>query len=174
MRVITAAGRPATTRGVLYVHSCPRAVIPHVESAVAEVFGVRPELIWRDQPVLPGTVRTDVAWVGPNGSAATLVSKMKGWPQLRVEVVEEPIGDVAGERFVMTPDLGIHRVAVDGLGEGLVVESRLRMLLEKCGNDLEALRDGISDMIGAEWESELEPFRWAGEGAQVRWVGRTG
>jgi len=29
-------------------------------------------------------------------------------------------------------------------------------------------------MIGAEWESELEPFRWAGEGAQVRWVGRTG
>jgi hypothetical protein len=141
---------------------------------VAEVFGVRAEMLWRPQPVLPGTVRTDIAWVGPNGSAASLVSRMKGWPELRVEVVEEPRGELSGERFVMTPDLGIHRVAVDGLGEGLIVETRLRMLLEKSGNDLNALRDGINSLIGADWESELEAFRWAGEGADIRWVHRTG
>jgi len=174
MRVITAEGRPATTRGVLYVHSCPRAVVPHVEAAVAAVFETRVELLWRPQPVLTGSVRTDVAWTGPAGSAAHLVSRMKGWPELRVEVVEEPRGDVAGERFVMTPDLGIHRTAIDGLGEGLIVESRLRMLVEKSGTDLEALRSGIEAMIGADWEAELEPFRWAGEGADVRWVHRTG
>jgi len=174
VRVITAEGRPATTRGVLYVHSCPRAVVPHVESAVATVFGVRPELIWRDQPVLPGSLRTDVGWSGPAGSAAQLISKMKGWPELRVEVVEEPRADLPGERFVMTPDLGIHRVPVDALGEGLIVESRLRMLVEKAGHDLAALRDGINALIGADWEDELEAFRWAGEGADIRWVHRTG
>ncbi len=74
----------------------------------------------------------------------------------------------------MTPELGIHRVPVDALGEGLVVESRLRMLVEKCGDDVVALREGINALIGAEWEAELEPFRWAGEGADVRWVHRTG
>ena len=141
---------------------------------MAEVFGVRPEMLWRPQPVLPGTVRTEVAWAGPTGSAASLVSRMKGWPELRVEVVEEPRGELPGERFVMTPDLGIHRVCVDALGEGLIVESRLRMLLEKSGDNLESLRDGINDLIGSDWESELEAFRWAGEGADVRWVHRTG
>jgi hypothetical protein len=99
---------------------------------------------------------------------------MKGWPELRVEVVEEPRGELPGERFVMTPDLGIHRVCVDALGEGLIVESRLRMLLEKSGDNLEALRDALNDLIGSDWESELEAFRWAGEGADVRWVHRTG
>ena len=96
MRVITAAGRPATTRGVLYVHSCPRAVVPHVDAAVSAVFGTRAELLWRPQPVLPGSVRTDVAWAGPAGSAASLVSRMKGWPELRIEVVEEPRADLPG------------------------------------------------------------------------------
>ncbi len=37
---------PVTTRGVLYIHSAPRALCPHVEWAVAGVLGVRVSLDW--------------------------------------------------------------------------------------------------------------------------------
>ena len=44
-------------RGVIFIHSCPRAVSPHVEWALAHVFGTQVGIDWADQPVAPGTVR---------------------------------------------------------------------------------------------------------------------
>ncbi|HEY3202018.1 MAG TPA: DUF3145 family protein, partial [Actinomycetes bacterium] len=39
-----------TTRGVLYVHSAPSALCPHVEWAIAGVLGMRVSLEWTRQP----------------------------------------------------------------------------------------------------------------------------
>ena len=44
----------AYTRGVLFVHSAPRALCPHIEWAAAEVLGARVHLDWTDQPAAPG------------------------------------------------------------------------------------------------------------------------
>ena len=32
------------------------------------------------------------------------------------------------------------------------------------------LADGIDDLLGRAWDDELEPFRYAGDGAPVRWL----
>ena len=45
------------TSGVLYIHSAPRALCPHIEWAVASVLGVRVSLDWTHQPAEPGTQR---------------------------------------------------------------------------------------------------------------------
>ena len=32
------------------------------------------------------------------------------------------------------------------------------------------LANELRTMLGAQWDEELEPFRWAGDGAPVRWL----
>ena len=53
-----------TARGVLFVHSCPPALRPHVEWAVAGVLGVPVRLDWEAQPIAPGCMRTQTGWRG--------------------------------------------------------------------------------------------------------------
>ena len=67
------------TRGVLYVHSAPSALCPHVEWAVGGVLGVAVNLDWTPQPAQVGTYRAELSWVGAVGSAAAVASALKGW-----------------------------------------------------------------------------------------------
>ena len=34
----------------------------------------------------------------------------------------------------------------------------------------QGLADALDDLLGRSWDDELEPFRYAGDGAQVRWL----
>ena len=52
MEAPVANSRPA--RGVLYVHSSPRALCPHVEWAAGRAIGRAVNFTWDDQPVLRG------------------------------------------------------------------------------------------------------------------------
>ncbi len=58
-----------TTRGVLYVHSAPRALCPHVEWAIAGVLGTRVNLDWIRQPAAPRNWRYEVSGKGDVGTA---------------------------------------------------------------------------------------------------------
>jgi Protein of unknown function (DUF3145). len=95
------------TRGVLFVHSAPKALTPHVEWAAGKALGHAVNFAWQDQPVLPGSLRTEFEWEGPVGSAAGIASALRGWEHLRFEVTEEASLGVDGGRFMHTPDLGV-------------------------------------------------------------------
>ncbi|MBP0458350.1 DUF3145 domain-containing protein [Streptomyces montanisoli] len=159
-----------TTRGVLYVHSAPRAMCPHVEWAVGGVLGVRVQLDWIRQPAAPGTLRAEFSWKGQAGTASELASALRGWQMLRFEVTAEPSHAAEGERYSATPDLGIFHAVTGMNGDILVPEDRLRAALGRSGRDESALRDEIARLLGKPWDDELEPFRYAGEGAPVRWL----
>ncbi len=88
-----------STRGVIFVHSSPTAVCPHVEWAISGVLGTRVSLEWTAQPAAPGLLRTECTWSGPAGSAGALAGALRAWPMLRFEVTEEPSHGVDGERF---------------------------------------------------------------------------
>ena len=49
-----------TTRGVLYVHSAPRALCPHIQWALESVARQRTELEWTQQNAEPGSVRAEL------------------------------------------------------------------------------------------------------------------
>ena len=69
----------AITRGVLFVHSAPRALCPHIEWAAGGVLGVRVSMDWTDQPAAPGLFRAEVSWQGPAGTGPRLTSALRGW-----------------------------------------------------------------------------------------------
>ncbi|GAA1215625.1 DUF3145 domain-containing protein [Kitasatospora nipponensis] len=161
---------PVTTRGVLYIHSAPRALCPHVEWAVAGVLGVRVNLDWIRQPAAPGHWRSEFSWQGEVGTASRLASALRGWQLLRYEVTSEPCSTAEGERYSSTPALGIFHAVTGIHGDILIPEDRLRAVLLRArseGTDLEA---ELSRLLGKPWDDELEPFRYAGEGAPVRWL----
>ena len=162
----------STTRGVVYIHASSSALCPHVEWAVAGVLGIRVTLDWTAQPAEPGTWRAELSWLGETGTSAKLASALRGWTQLRFEVTEEPVQGGEGARYSYTPTLGIYHAMTGLHGDLLLPEDRVRSLLLKSATDPGEidLADELERLLGRPWDDELETFRWAGEGAPVRWL----
>ncbi|HEY0903909.1 MAG TPA: DUF3145 domain-containing protein [Marmoricola sp.] len=158
------------TRGVLYIHSAPSALCPHVEWAVGGVLGVAVNLDWTPQAAQAGTYRAEQSWVGDTGTAASIASALRGWNQLRFEVTEEPTSSTEGARYSSTPDLGVFH-AVTGLhGDLMIPEDRLKAAVIKAALGDTTLELEIDKLLGKPWDDELEPFRYAGDGAPVKWL----
>jgi hypothetical protein len=183
-----------TVRGVLQIHSAPPALSPHIEWAVAGIFGVPVRLHWVEQPAAPGTVRTELDWQGRAGAAGEIASSLATWNLMRFEVTEESSPGCDAMRYSYTPSLGIFSASVSANGDIMISENRLRdvLTLARAGGagewlgelqDLHArrhpalggsLEEELSLLLGDAWDAELEPFRHASAGAPVRWLHATG
>lgn len=161
-----------STRGVVFVHSSPTAVCPHVEWAISGVLGTRVALEWTPQPASPGQLRAECTWTGPSGSAGALAGALRAWSMLRFEVTEEPSPGVDGERFCFTPQLGLWRGRTSANGDIVVGEDQLRALL--AGVPLSQVPGRVRELLGSAWDEALEPFRLAGDGAPVTWLHQVG
>ena len=160
----------AATRGVLYVHSAPSALCPHVEWAAGGVFGVPVSMSWIPQPATAGSFRAEFSWQGAVGSAARLASALRGWTQLRFEVTEEPSAGCEGARFSYTPDLGVFHAVTGVHGDIMIPEDRLKAAVLRSTMAETTVEGEVDRLLGRSWDDELEPFRHAGEGAPVRWL----
>ncbi len=163
-----------SARGVVYVHSAPPALCPHVEWAVAGVIGVPVTLPWVSQPASPGMMRAELGWQGRPGTAGAITSALAGWNRLRFEVTEEASQGCDAVRYSYTPRLGTFTAVTGGNGDILVPESRLRAAMVLAADGGSPLDDALSSLLGEPWDAELEPFRYAGDGAPVRWLHAVG
>ncbi len=120
MEALVANSRPA--RGVLYVHSSPRALCPHVEWAAGRALGHAVNFTWDPQPVLKGAMRAEYYWEGPEGSGAAIASGLRGWEHLRYEVTEDAGPGRDGGRWMHTPDLGVFFAQTDTAGNTVIPE----------------------------------------------------
>ncbi|MDV6012758.1 DUF3145 domain-containing protein [Haloechinothrix sp. LS1_15] len=162
-----------STRGVVYVHSSPSAVCPHVEWAVSGAVGSRVDLRWTAQPAAPGQLRAECEWRAAAGTGAKIAGALKAWPMLRFEVTEEPSQGVDGERFCYVPGLGLWHARMSANGDVVVGEDQLRSLVATTRAG-EALAHKLDELLGSAWDEALEPFRYAGDGAPVTWLHRVG
>jgi hypothetical protein len=168
--VTTSTATRTATRGVLYVHSSPSALCPHIEWADGGVLGVAVNLDWTPQPAQSGTYRAELSWAGEAGSAAGVASALRGWNHLRFEITEEPTSGTEGARYSYTPELGIFH-AVTGLhGDIMIPEDRLKAAVVKAALGENTVLTEIDKLLGKPWDDELETFRHAGDGAPVRWL----
>ena len=185
-----------TVRGVLHVHSAPPALSPHIEWAVAGLFGVPVKLQWVEQPAAPGSVRTELDWQGRPGLSGAIASALAGWNLLRFEVTEEASAGCDAVRYSCTPALGMFAATISAAGDIMISENRLRAIMTlasagpaRDGSGLGELRDlhgprhpalggsleaELGLLLGDPWDAELEPFRQASAGAPVRWLHATG
>ena len=136
-------------RGLITIHSCPTALIRHVEWSIESVLG-RVEIDWRSQPLVAGTQRTQIEWKSSKDLSAELASALKSWHYLRFEI------NFGNQLFRHTPDLGLHRSQIDEIGNILLTENQVKAAMNK-SDDL--LREGLDVALGTEWEVELERFR---------------
>lgn len=155
-------------RGVVFIHSCPRAVSPHLEWALASVFGQTVSVDWAEQPIAPSAVRAELVWGGPQGTGARIASALHPFRQVRHEVTEDPSPGREGERFSSTPALGLFRATIGQHGDVMVPEDRLRAAVVHAAVTGEPLADEIARLIGTPWDDELEAYRCAHEGSTVR------
>ena len=162
--------------GVLYVHSAPPALCPHIEWAVAGIVGAPVGMPWSGQPAAPGALRAELTWQAQPGTAGAIASALAGWNRLRFEVTENSSPGCDGVRHCYTPDLGLFTAATGANGDIMVSENRLRsvMLLAERGGATASLEDELGRLLGTAWDNELEPFRRAADGAPVRWLNATG
>ena len=158
------------TRGVLYVHSAPSALCPHIEWAAGGVLGNAVSLEWTPQEAQAGTYRAELSWAGEAGTAAALASALRGWNHLRFEATEEPTAGTEGSRFSYTPDLGVFHAVTGVHGDIMIPEDRLKAAVVKAALGDTTLNNEIDKLLGKPWDDELETFRYAGDGAPVRWL----
>jgi hypothetical protein len=168
-----------SVRGVLYVHSAPSALCPHIEWAVAGVVGVPVNLPWANQPAAPGAMRAELDWAARPGPAGAITSALAGWNRLRFEVTEEASPGCDAVRYSYTPALGTFSCTTAANGDVMVPENRLRAALTLVaspapGRPSTTLETELGRLLGQAWDNELEPFRYAAEGAPVRWLHATG
>ncbi|WP_227497348.1 DUF3145 domain-containing protein [Planctomonas psychrotolerans] len=161
-------------RGVLFVHSSPRALCPHVEWAAGRALGAAVNFEWIDQPVLKGAQRTEFFWEGPRGSGAAIASALRGWEHLRFEVTEDAGRGADGGRWMHTPDLGIFFAQTDTAGNTVVPEDRVRYAMEVAGSNTLELHRELRLALGQAWDDELEPFRHASDASSVVWLHNAG
>jgi hypothetical protein len=166
----------ATTqsRGVVYIHSAPRALCPHLEWAVGRALGRPVRFDWAEQPVLQGCRRAEFYWEGTAGTGAALATAIRGWEHLRFEITEDPSARNDGGRWMHTPDLGIHFAQTDTAGNVVVGEERIRYAVEVSAGDAAELLRELGVALGAAWDEELEPFRHASDDAPVVWLHKVG
>lgn len=162
------------SRGVLYLHSAPRALCPHVEWAAGRALGRAVNFDWRSQPVLKGAQRAEYYWEGPAGTGAALASALRGWEHLRYEVTEDPSAASDGMRWMHTPDLGVFSAQTDSVGNMVVPEDRIRFAMETAGSDAFELHRELRLALGQAWDDELEVFRHASDDAAVVWLHKVG
>ena len=168
--IVTAAATRPLTRGVLFIHSAPSALCPHIEWAAGGVLGLAPQVEWTPQPAQAGSYRTEYSWSGEPGTAAALTSALRGWNHLRFEVTEDPTSSTEGQRYAATPTLGVFH-AVTGLhGDIMVPEDRLKAAVLTASLGETTLELELDRLLGKPWDDELETFRHAGEGVSVRWL----
>ncbi|MBD0324064.1 MAG: DUF3145 domain-containing protein [Aldersonia sp.] len=157
------------TTGVVYIHSSPAALCPHVEWALTAALEAKANLKWTNQPASDGLLRATSNWIGPVGTAGRIANVLRSWSMLRFEVTEDPSDGVDGERFSFVPGLGLWRGSTSANGDIVVGEMRLRSMLARGGEHLAAELDTA---LGTAWDEALEPFRSGGEGAEVTWLRR--
>ncbi len=159
-----------TTRGVLFVHSAPSALCPHVEWAVGGVLGNAVTLAWTAQPAASGSYRAELSWQGDVGTAARVASALRGWNHLRFEITEEPTAGTEGARYSYTPDLGVFHAVTGVHGDLMIPEDRLKAAVVRAALGEGTIETEIDKLLGRSWDDELETFRHAGDGAPVRWL----
>ncbi len=162
------------TRGVVFIHSTPTALCPHITWALEAVLETGLNVEWTRQPAGAALVRAELPWTGAAGTGARIASALRGWDNLRYEVTEEPSPGTDGSRWSHTPSLGIHHAWTSASGDAVINEDRLREVVRLAQGSPEAMTDMIEELLGTDWDAELEPFRYAGDGAPVRWLHKVG
>lgn len=141
--------------GQIHLHSVPVSVVSHLQWTIESIVTIAAPWVWQPQPQIPKSQVSQQLFRTSIDQLPKLVSTLFEFPNLYAEVIREPIAIGLGERWLITPKLGIKRLDINEFGNAIVDENQLRLAL----SDEQELAERISWLIGEPWERELEPLR---------------
>ena len=141
--------------GYLYIHAAPISVVSHLQWSVEAIITPAAPWSWRAQPLVPKSEQTQLPFRTTIDNLPRLVSALFEFPNLFAEVIREPISAGLGERWMITPNLGLKRIDTNEFGDAVVDENQLRAAMQQ---DLDIVAQ-LNWLIGTSWDAELEPLR---------------
>ena len=148
-----------TSSGVLFLHAIPRAFAGELEAVFGRLHIKRKPHQWDVQPLVVGSVKTEIQWSGTTAVVDELVAELAALPSIRFELTSNQTKQQLGQRWSFTPSLGLFAAAVDEVGNLLVNENQVRNALYGTENNLLKLQSTLRKLLGTAWDDELEPFR---------------
>ena len=161
-----------STRGIIWIHSAPTALCPHIEWAVSAAVGSPVRFDWTSQPAEPRSQRAEYSWTGEAGTGAEIASALIRCQRLRFEVTQDGTAATDGQRWAYTPALGVFSAITGQGGDILIHENRIKRALMSEALGGKPIQDALGELLGTDWDAELEAFRHAGQDAPVRWLHR--
>jgi hypothetical protein len=147
------------SRGLVFVHQAPSALLAHVEWTLSGVCGRPANITWHSLPEpLPG-FRGVSSWDGASESGSVLASAFMNLKQLSFEVIQDSTDQESGYRWSFTPTLGVFSCATDEIGNVLVNENQLRSIVDSCGSNGLKLQAELRKVLGQAFDDELESYR---------------
>jgi hypothetical protein len=150
--------------GYLQIYAAPMSVVSHLQWAIESIITPAAPWQWHSQPLIPKSQRTELPFRTTIENLPRLVSAMFEFPNLFAEVLREPTTGSLGERWLITPNLGLKRLDINELGDAIVDENQLRTALASAQD----LATQLNWLIGDAWERELEPLRISTAGTNTR------
>ena len=148
-------------QGLVFIHSAPRALVPHLEWSIARVLDTTVRLQWAHQPIAANSVRTEFLWSGHETAGVELASALAEWQKVRFEVNQLASGAGEAARWVYTPALGMFYSPIDSAGNILVSELQIKNALDNAGANAMELQRALRGLVGQAWDDELESYRKA-------------
>lgn len=174
---------PSITTGVLWIHSAPLALQPHLKWAVARLrdpeTGKPIRVTWRtqNQQTPRSTICAEVQFYASAFDALAVADHLSGWPHLYFEMAIDADESFQGKRICHTPELGTFRADTDAVGNVVLNENVVRAMMSRTaanesGNAQigavdDGLRDSLDAALGGPWDRVLEPMRLVTAGYEV-------
>lgn len=162
--------REPQARGMIFIHSTPAALCPHVEWGIGGVLGTGVHMEWTNQPAEPGSRRSEFAWTARHGTGAVLASTLAGFHRLRFEVTEEATAVSDGQRHAWTPTLGAFNATLGVHGDIMITENQIKHAIARDALGRQTIYTSLERLLGMPWDEELEVFRYASDDTPVRWL----
>ena len=141
--------------GQLSVYAAPVSVVSHLQWSIESIITLAAPWSWQPQPLIPKTQFCSLPFRTTIDNLPKLVSTLHEFPNLFAEVIRDPVSLGLGERWLITPNLGLRRLDINEIGEVVLDENQIRAALA----EPQDLPGKLAWLIGEPWEKELEPLR---------------
>ncbi|MDG2497043.1 MAG: DUF3145 family protein [Aquiluna sp.] len=141
----------------MWVLSCPQNFCEDVKGILAG-FGLSGD--WTSQPATSHSCQVKIQCELKQRLASELASALA---KVRV-IAEIESSGVEAERYLIHPGLGIHRQALDSMGEPVIRHAQVDALLKKSKSSLAEFQRELRLVSGQAWLDLIDPLRAPIEG----------
>ena len=162
----------------LQIHAVPVSSCGLAESILTELLNRTIALVWDELPgvkfrILCSTNQVALVASSPevlmscrlvfSGDASLIgeiASRLRAIAGIFFEISYAFSGQAMGERMCYTPSLGLYRASLDECGNQVFNENQLASLLAN-REEATQLGESLRQLLGVEWDIQLEPLRSA-------------